>query len=193
MNRCSPLNRCSPSGPIPGLVRRASRITLLLLVTVLAAGTGRALAHAPIDLGTDHTSPDTAAPLGDPASPGLIYGSLSAGGAQYVGFSIGAGQLFHAMVLRPLRGDSFNPSLAIVGPGLGDPTGAPFAVPDGDGVTYVPAPSSTIPIYIADLGLRFIAGAGIDAPLPQDGDYYLVIYSADGSGGDYSVGTGCGA
>src|SRR4051812_10482227 len=91
-------------------------------------------AHAPIDLGSDHTDPTSAAPLGDPASPGLVYGSLTPWGAQYVSFSIAGGQPFHAMVLLPLRGGALNPSLAIVGPGLGDPTGAPFAVPDGDGV-----------------------------------------------------------
>jgi hypothetical protein len=168
----------------------ALAITLLLIV---AFHPRTALAHAPIYLNADYTSPDAAEPLGDPASPGLVYGTLGAGGAQYLSFSINATQPFHAMVLRPLRADSFNPAIAIVGPGLGDPTGAPFAVPDGDGVLYVSPPDHATPIFLSDLGLRFLAGAGFDGPLGQDGSYYLVIYSADGSSGDYTLGTGYGA
>jgi hypothetical protein len=180
----------------PAVSSRARALAVSALLAFLAWMTlspGRALAHAPIYLNGDHTSPDAAQPLGDPASPGLVYGTLPAGGAQYVSFSISATQPFHAMVLRTLRADSFNPAIAIVGPGLGDPTGAPFAVPDGDGVLYVSPPDRAVPILVADLGLRFLAGAGFDGPLGEDGDYYLVMYGADGGGGDYAVGTGYGA
>ena len=149
-------------------------------------------AHAPIYLDTGSTSPDTATPLGDPASAGLVYGTLPPGEAQYISFNISGTQPFHAMVLLPLHAGSFNPSIAIVGPGLGDASNAPFDVPDGDGVTYVSPPAQQLPIFIADLGLRFIAGAAFDGPLGQDGSYYLVIYTPDGSGGSYTVGTGYG-
>jgi hypothetical protein len=175
---------------------RRRALALLLGVAValalLTAGGGRALAHAPFYLGDGSTSPDTAMPLGDPASPGLVFGTLAAGSAQYVSFTIAGGQPFHAMVLLTPVGPNYSPALAIVGPGLGDPTGAPFAVPDGDGVMYVPAPDQQIPIYLPDLGRRFLAGAGFDGRLPQDGDYLLVVYSPDGSGGDYTIGTGYG-
>ena len=180
---------------LESIITRSSRSLLLLSATLavaLLAGGGVALAHAPIYLGSDHTSPDSAAPLGDPASAGLIYGALAAGGAQYLSFSVSGGQPFHALVLRPLRADSFNPALALVGPGLSDAGGAPFAVPDGAGVRYLPPPDQSLPIFIADLGLRFLAGAGYDGPLPQDGDYCLVVCSADGNAGDYTVGTGYG-
>lgn len=174
----------------------ASGKLLVLLAATLAfaflASPRAAFAHAPIYLDADYTSPDTAMPLGDPSSPGLIYGTLLPGGAQYVSFDLAAGQPFHAMVLGSLRGDDMNATLAFVGPGLGDPSNAPFAVPDGDGVLYVNPPAQSIPIFIADLGLRFLAGASYDGPLGDDGSYYLVVFSADGSWGNYTVGTGYG-
>jgi hypothetical protein len=174
-------------------LRRLVLLTIPALIAVLVLAPEAALAHAPIFLGDGSTTPDTAMPLGDPSSPGLIYGILQPGGAQYVSFSTDPGTPFHAMVLRPLRSDALNPGLALVGPGLGDPSQAPFAVPDGDGVLLFSPPGQAVPIFLADLGLRFIAGAGFDGYLPQSGDYFLVIYSADGNGGEYTVGTGYGA
>ncbi|MHB8575754.1 MAG: hypothetical protein ACYDCQ_10535 [Dehalococcoidia bacterium] len=172
-------------------LRRVLVYSILVFAAVVLDRTP-ALAHAPIYLGTDATSPDTAAPLGDPASPGLVYGTLAPNGAQYLRFTISDGQPFHVMVLGPLRDGAFTPALALVGAGLGDPSGAPFAVPDGDGVFYVPQPDQQMPIFLPDLGLRFLAGANFDGPLPQAGDYFLVVYSADGSSGDYTLGTGYG-
>jgi len=171
-------------------------IVALVVLAPAASRPGIALAHLPIDLGSDHQSPDTAAPLGDPASPGLVTGVLPPWAAQYVSFTISGNQPFHAMVLLPLGNVAFTPSMAVVGPGLGDPITdqftAPFALPSGDGIYYIAAPSTRLPIFLPDLGLRFIAGAGTDGPLGQDGDYFLVIYSADGSSGSYTVGTGYG-
>jgi hypothetical protein len=171
--------------------RRHAVLLAIVLLAGLVSAASPASAHVPIFLGDGETSPDLAMPLGDPASSGLIYGTLAGYGAQYVSFSIAAGQPFHAMVLRPIGGAGINPAIAIVGPGLGDASDAPFAVPDGDGVQYVAAPDSSVPIYLPDLGLRFLAGASFDGALPG-GDYFLVIYSADGSAGDYTVGTGYG-
>ncbi len=178
---------------VPFLLRRLAPIVASIAIACLVIAPDAALAHAPIFLGDGSTTPDEAMPLGDPSSPGLIYGTLQPGGAQYVSFAIDASTPFHAMVLRALRSDALNPGLAIVGPGLGDPSAAPFAVPDGDGVLLLTPPAQAVPIFIADLGLRFIAGAGFDGDMPQTGSYFLVIYSADGNGGDYSVGTGYGA
>lgn len=174
-------------------VRRLAWLMAPITLAVLLVAPEAALAHAPIFLGDGSTTPDSAMPLGDPSSPGLIYGTLQPGGAQYVSFAIDPSTPFHAMVLRPLRSDALNPGLALVGPGLGDPSQAPFSVPDGDGVLLLTPPGQAVPIFIADLGLRFIAGAGFDGYLPQAGGYFLVIYSADGSGGEYTVGTGYGA
>lgn len=177
----------------PSTLRRLLLLSVPALLALLLLTPDAALAHAPIFLGDGSTTLDSAMPLGDPSSPGLVYGILQPGGAQYMSFSIDAGTPFHAMVLRALRSDALNPGLAIVGPGLGDPSQAPFSVPDGDGVLLLNPPDQSVPIFLADLGLRFVAGAGFDGYLPQSGNYFLVIYSADGNGGDYTVGTGYGA
>jgi hypothetical protein len=169
---------------------RPIAVSVFLAVSFL--GTRSASAHAPISLDFGSMSPDTATPLGDPASAGLVYGNMLPYGAQYLSFYATAGQPFHAMVLRSLRGDDADPAIAIVGPGLGDPSAAPFAVPDGDGVQYASPPDQQLPIFIPDLGLRYLAGAAFDGPLQQDGSYYLVIYGADGGSGNYTVGTGYG-
>ena len=168
-------------------VRRVVSVTLavfLLLVVSTAA------AHVP-KTASENESLESAMIIEDPIKSWAIYSELREGSvANYYEMEMESGERLYLSLLTP-KNEDFVPNLAVMGPGIDeiDPT------PD-----FVQSPDEVgIKVIEGDLGERryepFTPGsyyhpATFDQNIVESGTYHVVVYSEEGTGGNYGLAVG---
>jgi pimeloyl-ACP methyl ester carboxylesterase len=95
-----------------------------------------------------------------------------------VTFDYKAGDRFKAEMFIPAHDElrDFSPTIALVGPGLPQPTEPlPFALPEGMGAVVANS-DSTFHYFDIFTQMSFFPRAKIDMPLPQTGRYFVATY-----------------
>ena len=103
---------------------------------------------------------------------------------------------FEMMVPVQPRWEDHRPAYAVVGPGLPEPTEEerawlPVEVPEGEGVFVERNDAPEREVYFEQVMRRTLwTTGGIAIHLPQAGNYEVVIWSPDGTTGDFQFGFG---
>jgi hypothetical protein len=124
------------------------------------------------------------------------YAELSPGRPDIYQVYARQGQAFNPSLLVPRSDDlkSFTPSMALIGPGIGDPTASarisdlPVKPPTNTGVLVVTAQGDAAnrPTYSDPLTLAsYWKGPEVNQPYPRDGPYYVVVWDKSRRGGRY--------
>jgi hypothetical protein len=160
---------------------------LLLPIFLLAL----AQAHVPVVSGGQNEI-SSAQPISDAEKSWAIYSFLEGGRPQYYRFDAEQGQRIYLSLLAStnLREVGFQPSMALLGPGLeskGDPP-LGLEVPAGYGHLAAEGHRAGSAIYEPFGPSSYYHLAEIDLPAPQSGRYYVAVYSNES--GHYSLAVG---
>ncbi len=155
----------------------------LLLATLLAAGAGIVLAHAPLSVGANEGITG-ATLISSPEKSFVLYTRLDGDGeAQYYRFPLKKGQVLYGSLQVP-GPDSAVPDLVIIGPGI-DPSGnvpPSIDVPSGSGAMLVQGKEPQKPSYEPFTPQPIYEAARFNVTVPETGDYYIAVA---GPGGAY--------
>jgi hypothetical protein len=164
-------------------------ILFLLLATLLTAGTGTVLAHAPLSVGPNGGITN-ATLISSPEKSFVLYTGLDEDGeVQYYRFPLKNGQVLYGSLQVP-GPDSAVPDLVIIGPGI-DSSGTipPFIdVPAGSGAMLVQGKEPEKPSYEPFTPQPIYEAARFNVTVPENGDYYIAV--AGPGGAKYSLAPG---
>lgn len=162
----------------------------LLLCTVLLAFAStfiveRRVARAEVPIlepnfpGGDYGLFENAQTVSEPWFMWFVLGELqSPDDVDMAQFDYKAGERFKAVIFIPAHAElrDFNPTIALIGPGLPKPTGLlPFAVPEGMGA-IVATSDSTYDYFDIFTQMTYFPRAQIELAMPQTGRYYMAVW-----------------
>jgi hypothetical protein len=166
-------------------------VVLALLVAALRDG-DVALAHQPLVMNGAAADRGSALRIPDADVAWAVFGTLPAGGTQYLTFTRPASGMFRAraLVQTARANPQLNPWLVLLGPGLERPPGLEGMLQDGEGALVLapPDPRPVEPFQATPLPV--LVGTSVELALPADGPYYLLIFDPSGQAGAYVIDTG---
>lgn len=168
--------------------------TLLVgLLLGFSLGVSSAASHSLLTPG-DNESLVSATLVADAAKSWAVYAELHEGGeAQYYRFEMNQGQRLHVMLfISPAsREKGFNPSLAIMGPGIESQGTTPSYVdpPSGSAVMVLERVLPAKAEYEPFSPSSFYPTAEARLDVSQTGTYYLAVYE-ESQGGNYGIAIG---
>jgi hypothetical protein len=135
-----------------------------------------------------------ATPIQDPAKSWAIYDSLHEGKeAHYCRFSIvERNRIYISLFISPASRDrGFNPTLALMGPGLGNRSSVPEYVqkPKEGGVLVAEGGPAAQATYEGFSPSAFYPVTTLDLNAPTTGTYYIAVYEPN-QGGQYGLAVG---
>jgi len=150
-----------------------------------------AQAHVPvISEGQEELS--SATPISDAEKSWAIYSFLDSGRHQYYSLNVEAGQRIYLSLLASTNSqeDGFQPSMALLGPGLQKQGALPkgLEVPAGYGLVVVEGRREGAAIYEPFGPSSYYHLAEIDLLAPEPGRYYVAVYG--NQSGHYSLAVG---
>jgi len=159
---------------------------MLLMILLLAPG---ATAHVLL-LPENNMNIHSAAYISDPVKSWAAYSSLMPDKAQYYSFDLAKGQRIFLSLLKSTDPEdaSFEPGLALIGPGLnkkGDLPGS-VEVPTGLGAVAIQGFEPAHATYEPFGPSSYLKMAEMDLKAPESGRYYAAVY-APSEGGNYSL------
>jgi hypothetical protein len=159
----------------------------LLPLLLLAA----AQAHVPIISGGQEEI-SSATPISNAEKSWAIYSFLDSGRLQYYSLNVEGGQRIYLTLLASTnpQEDGFQPSMALLGPGLENKGDLPkgLEVPAGYGHVALEGHRVGTAIYEPFGPSSYFSLAEIDLPAPEPGRYYVAVYGNDS--GHYSLAVG---
>jgi hypothetical protein len=166
---------------------------IMLLVALSALLPQAVLAHAPLS-GDQNDTMGTAVVIPDPAKSWAIYSELhEAGEFQFYRFEIKKDErIFVSLIKSTAEEDAgFIPNMALLGPGLPrqDVLTEAITVPDWMGWRVIPGQPALQATYEAFSPGSFYDMASLDTAAPEEGNYYVVVFSGTG-GGRYGLAVG---
>lgn len=169
---------------------------MCILLTLLCAAyvwIPKALAHSPVDLGTNE-SLETAGKIPSPSKSWAIYSQLHEGReAHYYQFEIDQGERIYISLFKPTAPEDseFLPSLTLMGPNLTSQDSVPsyVEVPEGYGAIVVDGIQPSQANYEPFSPSSFYELAGIDTEAPSTGTYYIAVFEPN-EGGHYGLAVG---
>jgi hypothetical protein len=167
----------------------------VLSLTLLALAAPSAQAHKPIfpdGTGCDQTG---ALPVEDITVSQVAYTELTEAYPQlWLTFDADAGQELYLQIALPQieRYADLRPTVAVLGPGLPEVTGLPFAMPSGYGAYVFPTDDviEPTPFHEPFTGTDDWILKELTQPLPNAGQYYIVAYLPSGQVGKIWVAFG---
>lgn len=165
-----------------------TRVLVCALFTALVLGTAApAEAHTPIFL-------ENVQQIDDPERSWAIYGRLTPQEYGQVDIQASKGEPLYLQLLVPQqeRLQGFQPSVAIVGPGLPDtaPEALPGKLPEGEGVLLLPRTDEPRSFFEPFTQTRYRTYGELDTVFPATGTYRLIIWDPEGGSGPYTVALG---
>ena len=160
-------------------------LTLFMIAPIITA-------HVPVSA-QDGDTLETAFFIEDPTKTWVIYSELHEGAEpQYFAFEIEAGTRIRMMLAIPVTADpeSFQPSIALMGPGLTNSSSIPdyIEIPESSGVMIYESESATL-AYEGFTPTSFYEMIQFEILAPATGEYYFAVFEPDG-GGAFSIGLG---
>jgi hypothetical protein len=154
-------------------------------MAVVAAITVPSFAHDPSYEGDAEygDTPATAATIDDIELSLAFYARLEPGGdVDVYTFEGQAGQRFYCQMTLPWleRMADFEPSFALIGPGLDDGENPlPFDLPDGAGILVAPSNGHDQREHFFEFFTRtnYWIDQEVDMPLPADGTYWVAVFA----------------
>jgi len=164
-------------------------ILFLLLVMILAAGTGIVSAHAPLSVDSNEGISGATLIISPEKSFALYTGLNEDGDTQYYRFPLQKGQVLYGSLQVPGPGLSV-PDLVIIGPGINPSGNVPSSidVPAGSGAILVKGRQPGKPSYEPFSPQPIYEVARFNITVPQNGDYYIAISGPGGA--KYSLAPG---
>ncbi|TFG94894.1 hypothetical protein E4H12_14360 [Candidatus Thorarchaeota archaeon] len=160
-------------------------LTLFMIAPIITA-------HVPVSA-QDGDTLETAFFIEDPTKTWVIYSELHEGAEpQYFAFEIEAGTRIRMMLAIPVTADpeSFQPSIALMGPGLTNSSSIPdyIEIPESSGVMIYESESATL-AYEGFTPTSFYEMIQFEILAPATGEYFFAVYEPD-NGGRFSIGIG---
>ncbi len=152
---------------------------------------GKLSAHRPLFIKTDNTQLENARAIPDPEISRAIYAELAPGKAHFYQFVLMEDQEFFAQMLVPARPryKDFQPTLALIGPGLPVPAAEiPFALPPNTGALILPWEDKEV-FFEPFTQTRYYMARELRRSLPA-GTWTLAVYQPEGKGGKYTLAAG---
>lgn len=170
-------------------------LSLLVLLLIAQAASG----HVPLlPDGNDNIS--SAMYVSDPEKSWAIYSQLAPGKAEYYSFDIKKGDNIYLSLLSTsdIRGASFEPDMALIGPGLGAVQNpqlqnnvslsdkalfneklSNWTLPEGYGFIAVQGKKAKEATYEPFGPSSYYQQAELDIPAPESGRYYAAVYDGE--------------
>jgi hypothetical protein len=172
-------------------MRQWRHLLLLAAVLLVALLPQAALGDAPPEVAANDTM-GKAVVIDDPAKTQSVYGELGeAGEFQYYRFEIKKDERILVNLIRSPADADFIPNMALLGPGLPrqDAISESIKVPERLGWRVVQGKQPLESTYDGFSPGSFYNMAEIDTAAPEDGNYYIVVFSGTG-GGRYGLSMG---
>jgi hypothetical protein len=164
--------------------------TILLVVIMFFIMITPAYAHKPI-FEDRNSSYDNPIVISDHKISYAVYGELKTKeDVDFIKFKGKKGDTFYIQMTIPIikENTGFKPYIALIGKGIYQKDSVPFEIPKDFGVIVLP-PGPLESFYEKFTQTSYNLSQSTRGELPEDGDYYVAIFSMD-RGGKYSLAIG---